>query len=95
MKFAVVIEYGPDKQEVKARHPAHREYLHRFLENGQLRAAGSFAEDAGSLWILDAEGADAVDEIVKGHPYVDAGVLSKWEIWPMAFWMAQETKDAS
>ncbi len=34
MKFAAIIEYGPDKEKVKAHHPAHRAHLRRFLENG-------------------------------------------------------------
>jgi uncharacterized protein YciI len=94
MKFAVILEYEADKEKVKASHPAHREYLRRFLENGQLRAAGPFAEDAGALWILDADSAEAVDEIVKGDPYVDAGVLVKWQVRPIAYWSAQEAKGA-
>ena len=82
MKFAAIIEYGPDKDQVKAFHPAHREYLRHFLENGQLRAAGPFADDAGALWVLDAESAEAVEEIVKGDPYVAAGVIVSWKVRP-------------
>ena len=94
MKFVVNIEYGPDKEKLKALHPAHREYLRRFLENGQLRAAGPFAEDAGALWVLDAEAAEAVEEIVKGDPYNAAGVIVGWRVQPLAYWSAQEAKGA-
>ena len=94
MKFAAIIEYGQDKEQVKALHPAHREYLRRFLENGQLRAAGPFADDAGALWVLDAETAEAVEEIVKADPYVAAGVIVSWKIRPIAYWSAQEAKGA-
>ena len=52
MKFAAIIEYGDDKDGLKANHAAHRTYLRTFLENGQLRAAGPFADDAGALWVL-------------------------------------------
>ncbi len=55
MKFAAIIEYGDDADGLKANHPAHRTYLRTFLENGQLRAAGPFAYDAGALWVLDAD----------------------------------------
>ena len=92
MKFAAIIEYGPDKDQVKTLHPAHREYLRRFLENGQLRAAGPFTEDAGALWVLDAESAEAVEEIVKGDPYVAAGVIVGWKVHPIAYWSAQQAK---
>lgn len=69
MKSAAIIEYGQDKEKVQSLHQAHREYLRRFLENGQLRAAGPFADDEGALWVLDAETVQAVDEIVQGDPY--------------------------
>ncbi len=52
MKFAAIIEYAQNTDEAKAIHPAHREYLRSFLDNGQLRAAGPFADDAGALWVL-------------------------------------------
>ena len=94
MKFAAIIEYGSDKEQVKAHHPAHRVYLRRFLENGQLRAAGPLAEEAGALWVLDAETAEAAEEIVKADPYVAAGVIVSWKIRPLAYWSAQEAKGA-
>ncbi len=94
MKFAAIIEYAPDQKKLQAEHAAHREYLRRFLENGQLRAAGPFADDAGALWVLDAETAEAAEAIVQGDPYVAAGVLVRWQIRPFAYWSAQEAKGA-
>ena len=52
MKIAAIVEYGPDKEQVKAHHLAHREYLRRLLDNEQLRAAGPLADDAGALWVF-------------------------------------------
>ena len=94
MKFVATIEYGQDKEQVKSLHAAHREHLRRFLDNGQLRAAGPFADDAGALWVMDAETPEAVEEIVKGDPYVAAGVIVSWKIRPLAYWSAQEAKGA-
>lgn len=94
MKFAAIIEYNQDKDEVKALHSAHREYLRRFLENGQLQAAGPFTEAAGAIWVLDAETAEAVENIVKGDPYVAGGVIVSWQVRPLAYWSAQEAKGA-
>ena len=91
MKFVAIIEYQ-DKENLKAHHTAHREYLRRFLENEQLRAAGPFADDEGALWVLEAETAKAADEIVKGDPYVEAGVIVSWTIRPLAYWSAQQAK---
>ncbi len=92
MKFVATIDYGPEKEKVKALHAAHREYLRQFLDNGQLVAAGPFAEDAGALWVLEAETADAVDTIVKGDPYVAAGVIVSWGVRPLAYWSAQQAR---
>ena len=94
MKYAAIIEYGADKDRLKATHAAHRVYLRTFLENGQLRAAGPFSDDAGALWVLDAESAEQAEEIVRGDPLVEAGVISSWTIRPIAYWSAQEAKGA-
>ena len=94
MIFAATIEYSQDKEKVKALHPAHRAYLRTFLENGQLRAAGPFAEDAGALWVLDAEDAEAAQKIVKEDPYVAAGVIVSWNVRPLTYWSAQQAKGA-
>ena len=94
MKFAAIIEYGNNKEGLKANHPAHRTYLRTYLENGQLRAAGPFEADAGALWILDAETAEAVEQIIKGDPLVKAGVITGWKIRSLAYWSAQEAKGA-
>ena len=94
MKFVAIIEYGDDKGALRTNHPAHRTYLRTFLANGQLRAAGPFADDAGALWVLDADTAEAAEEIVKGDPLVGAGVITGWKIRPIAYWSAQEAKGA-
>ena len=94
MKFAAIIEYGDDKEGLRANHAAHRAYLRTFLDNGQLRAAGPFADDAGALWVLDADSAEAAAEIVNGDPLVGAGIVTGWRIRPIAYWSAQEAKGA-
>ena len=94
MKFAAIIEYGDDKDSLRTNHPAHRSYLRTFLESGQLRAAGPFADDTGALWVLDADSAEAAEDIVKGDPLVGAGVITSWIIRPIAYWSAKEAKGA-
>jgi uncharacterized protein len=92
MKFAVIIEYNAEHENIKAHHSAHREYLRSFLENGQLWAAGPFAKNTGALWILDADNLKAAEEIVKADPYVAAGVIVNWQLRPIAYWSAREAK---
>ena len=94
MLFAAIIEYSDDKGGLQASHPAHRAYLRTFLENGQLRAAGPFADEAGALWVLEAASAEAAEEIVRGDPLVGAGVITSWKIRPFAYWSAQDAKGA-
>ena len=92
MKFAAIIEYGGDGGALKDHHAAHQTYLRGFLESGQLRAAGPFADDVGALWVLDVETAEAAEAIVKGDPLAAAGVITSWKIRPIAYWSAQEAK---
>ena len=92
MKVAAILEYLADRGKVKANFAEHRAYLRTFLENGQLRAAGPFAGDAGALWVLEVETVEDAEEIVKGDPFVAAGVVVSWQIRPFAYWSAQEAK---
>ena len=59
-----------------------------------MRAAGPFADDAGALWVLDADDAEAAAEIVKGDPFMGAGVITSYAIRPIAYWSAQEANGA-
>ena len=43
-------------------------------------------------WVLEAETAEAAEEIVKGDPYVEAGAIVSWKIRPLAYWSAQQAK---
>ena len=94
MKVAVLIEYVQDHEKIRANYPAHHEYLQSFLTNGALRAAGPLAGDAGALWVLDVETAETAEGIVKGDPYVAAGVIVNWTVRSLAYWSAKEAKVA-
>ena len=94
MHIAAMISYGPDKNAYKRLYQAHRVYLRTFLDNGQLRAAGPFAEDAGALWIIEADTLDAAETIVSADPFVAAGVIVGWNLQPLSYWSAQEAKGA-
>ena len=92
MKIATVIEYSQDKDKMRAVAAAHREYLRGFLDNGQLRAAGPLADNAGALWILEVENTDEVETMIKGDPFFTADVIVTWQIIPLAYWSAREAK---
>ena len=59
-----------------------------------MRAAGPFADDAGALWVFDADNAEAAEEIVRGDPLVEAGVITGWRMRLIAYWSAQEANGA-
>lgn len=92
MKVAAIIEYTADLERRKANHQDHREYLRTFLSNGQLRAAGPFGDDSGSLWVLEVDSMEDAEQIVNGDPFVAAGVQVSSSIRPLAYWSAQESK---
>lgn len=89
MKFAAVIEYNRDEDRIKAHFPAHRQYLRTFLENGQLLAAGPFADDCGALTIYEADTAEQVEGWIRGDPFHAAGIITSWQVRPLAYWSAK------
>ena len=94
MHIAATISYGPDKDAYKRLYQAHRAYLRAFLDNGQLRAAGPFAENAGALWIIEADTLETAETIVSADPFVAAGVIVDWKLQPLNYWSAQEATAA-
>ena len=92
MKFAAIIAYGGERERLKISHPAHRDDLRTFLRNGQLWAAGPFTDDMGALWVIDADTEDAAQAIVRGDPFVEAGIIVGWTLHPIAYWSAREAK---
>ena len=84
MKIAAIMEYIQDKEKIRASWPAHRVYRQGFLENGQLRAAGPFDDQSGALWILEVETISEAETIVKGDPFVAAGVTVSWKLRPLS-----------
>ncbi len=95
MKVAAIIDYSQDKEKIRETFPAHRVYLRQFLENGKLRAAGPFADDAGAMWILEVDEIQDADNIVKGDPFYEAGVIVGWKIQPFAYWSAQAARGST
>lgn len=92
MKVAAIIEYTQDKEKVKETFPAHRAYFRSFLEDGRLLAAGPFDGEAGALWVLEVGTIEEGEEIVKGDPFVAAGVFASWKVVRFAYWSAKESK---
>ncbi len=94
MKFAALIQHGPDQDAVRAIFPEHRAYLRSLLEAGRLVAAGPLTQQAGALWILEAETLPAAEDLIRADPSHAAGVFVGWQVYPLAYWSAKEAKGA-
>ena len=44
--------------------------------------------------MFDADNAEAAEEIVRGDPLVEAGVITGWRMRLIAYWSAQEANGA-
>jgi uncharacterized protein len=82
MKFANHIQYIDDQAAVAAIRPTHRAYLHVLLDNGQLAAAGPFADGSGALFIYEADDIDAARGLAEADPYTLGGVIKQQTITP-------------
>jgi uncharacterized protein YciI len=82
MKFANYIHYVDDQDAVAAIRPTHRAYLHGLLEQGQLAAAGPFADGTGALFIYEADSIDAARDLADADPYTQGGVIKEQVITP-------------
>jgi uncharacterized protein YciI len=80
MKYAAVIEYLPDPEQVQALRPRHREYLRGLKEAGQLFASGPFTDGSGALIIYEADTREQAEELLTADPFHQAGIFIAWVI---------------
>jgi uncharacterized protein len=82
MKFAAIIEYGPDLSKIAEVRPIHRVYLADLLKNGKLAISGPFVDDTGGLIVYEAESEAEAQKLISEDPFSKAGVFAKWSIRP-------------
>ena len=93
MKFAIVISYREQQREtIRALAREHHDYLAGFLASGHVFAMGPVVDDQGALWVMEADSAERIEEIVRGDPYNQAGVFGAWQIQRLAYWSAKAHK---
>ena len=80
MKIIAIMDYIRDEEKIRATQPAHHAYRQGFLEDGRLRAAGPFDDESGALWTLEVEALEEAETIIKGDPFVAAGVCVSWKL---------------
>ena len=92
MKFAVRIDYAPERERLLSGAPAHRVYFRGLLADGRLLAAGPFTDDAGALWISQADTPEQAEQMVRNDPYAASGVFANWQVHRLAYWSAEAHK---
>ncbi len=82
MKFAAIIEYGPDLSKIAEIRPIHRQYLGELLKNGKLAISGPFVGDSGALIVYEAESTEEAETLIANDPFSKVGVFASWNIRP-------------
>ena len=82
MKFAALINYGPDMSKIAEIRPTHRKYLADLLAAGKLGISGPFVDDSGALIVYETETEEEADKLLREDPFSKAGVFASWTFKP-------------
>jgi uncharacterized protein YciI len=82
MKFAAIIDYGPDLSKIAEFRPKHRVYLTELLNNGKLAISGPFVDDSGGLIVYETDSVEEAEKLISEDPFSKVGVFAKWSIRP-------------
>ena len=82
MKFAAIIEYGPDLTKIAEIRPTHRQYLAGLLASGKLAISGPFVDDSGALIVYEAGSKEEAETLIAADPFSKVGVFAHWRIKP-------------
>ena len=82
MIFVCIMEYVGVEEIARVR-PRHRAYMKQLVNDGKVIAAGSFTPDGeGGLFMYEAEGLAAAQEMVAQDPYILEGVITVHRLRP-------------
>ncbi|GLY48469.1 YciI family protein [Lentzea sp. NBRC 102530] len=79
-RFAVELVFAPDRDNLLATRPSHREYIASLVEKGVVLAGGPFADDAGAMIVYEIADEAALKEVIAADPYTAASVVAEWKI---------------
>jgi uncharacterized protein YciI len=82
--YILFYDYVPDmvtrREPVRPEHLAH---ARSFFERGFLRQAGAYGDTAdGAVLVFESDTEAPVEEFIRGDPYVEAGLVTKWRVRP-------------
>lgn len=86
--YAVTYIYGPDTDVARDAHrPKHKDFLADLHEAGTLRVSGPLTDGTGALLVLEAESADAVEELLDRDPFRQEGLIGERTVrgWSIFF----------
>lgn len=83
MLFVLIGWDTPDSREKRPGiRPAHLAHWKPLDDAGRVVVAGPMTDFAGSLFILDAETREEVEDLARTDPYTVGGVFARWEVHP-------------
>jgi len=90
MYFVVYAIDRPGAAAIRAQHrPAHRDRLRRHEHPVAVRIGGPLLDEGGamigSMLVIEAENAAAVETYLAGDPYVENGLYARVEVRPFAW----------
>ncbi len=82
MHYLLLYEYAADYVAKRAPvRAAHLELVRQAHQRGELVIAGALADPhRGGVLVFRGESPKAAEEFARADPYVNSGVVSKWEI---------------
>ncbi|GJL55897.1 MAG: hypothetical protein NPIRA02_30290 [Nitrospirales bacterium] len=95
MKFVIIGHDSPEGSAKRPLHrPAHLERLKALASQGRLVLAGPFADQSGSLVIIDVDSQTEAETFAREDPYTIHGVFQDVEIHPFTQVLPDTSSDA-
>jgi hypothetical protein len=87
VRWAAFHEYVPEPERVNAARPAHRAYLTKLLDAGQLAYAGPFEDGTGALIVYECATREEAEALIAADPFQAAGVFHRHTLkaWKQVF----------
>ena len=91
MKFVIIGWDGPEGQTRRPLYRStHLKRLKKLTDQGRLICAGPFADEAGSLMMIEADSLAEAEAFAKEDPYVVEGVFERVEVHPFKHVLPEE-----
>ncbi|WP_454064518.1 YciI family protein [Candidatus Nitrospira salsa] len=94
MKFAIIGHDGPEGPTKRPIYrPSHLQRLKTLDKQGRLILAGPFADQSGSLMVIDADSLAEAEAFAQEDPYTIHGVFQHVEVHPFTQVLPESSPD--